>query len=115
MFIVNKIAATPAWCLLSSACTVWTWAILHLLTDAAGLGGRPRWLADAGRNALFAFIAGPILYALFDLVAASLAGRPFYANLGTSFDLGFWRSLLFAVGVTWFTGWLWRRGWSLKL
>jgi hypothetical protein len=115
MFIVNKNAATPAWCLLSSACTLWLWAALHLLTDAAGRGGRPRWVADAGRNALLAFIAGPILYAGIELVSALLGGWHFYALLGTPFNLGLARSLVFALGVAGLIGWLWRRGWTLKL
>jgi heparan-alpha-glucosaminide N-acetyltransferase len=115
MFIINKIAATPPWCLLSSACTIWIWAGIHRVTDASGFGGRPRLLADAGRNALLAFIAGPIGYATVDLVAWLAGGWDFYAQLGNSFGTGLWRSLAFALGVTWLTGWLWRRGWTLKL
>jgi hypothetical protein len=115
MFIVNKIAATPAWCLLSSAWTIWAWAGLHLWTDVLGLGGRPRPLADAGRNALFAFIAGPILYAGLDLLADLAGGWNPYADLGGTFAAGLCRSLAFALAVTWLTGWLWQRGWVLKL
>lgn len=115
MFIVNKNAATPAWCLLSSAYTLWLWAGLHLVTDAAGRGGRPRWVADAGRNALLAFMAGPILYAAIELVSALLGGWHFYALLGTHFNVGLGRSLVFALGAAGLIGWLWRRGWTLKL
>ena len=115
MFIVNKNAATPVWCLLSSAWTLWAWAGLHFWTDVIGLGGRPRPLADAGRNALFAFIAGPILYSGLDLLADLAGGWNLYSNVGGTFAVGFWRSLAFALAVTWLTGWLWRRGWRLKL
>jgi predicted acyltransferase len=115
MFIVNKNAATPAWCLLSSAYTLWLWAGIHLVTDAAGRGGRPRWVADAGRNALSAFMAGPILYAVIELVSALLGGWHFYALLGTHFNVGLGRSLAFALGTAGLIGWLWRRGWTLKL
>ncbi len=115
MFIINKIAATPPWCLLSSALTLWAWALLHLLTDAVGLGGRPRILADAGRNALFAFVAAPVIYAVVDLVSGLTGGWDPYFHLSQNFATGVWRSLIFALAVTWLTGWLPRRGWTLRL
>ncbi|MFH1569148.1 MAG: DUF5009 domain-containing protein, partial [Gemmatimonadota bacterium] len=68
MFIFNKNAATPPWCLVSSAITAALWVAVYWLVDARGWR---RWTAvvePAGRNALFAYILAPILYALFPLL-----------------------------------------------
>ena len=66
--------------------------------------GWTRVVEPAGRNALFAYILAPILYALFPLLAQLLGGFDLHAWMGQSFALGFWRSLAFAVGVTWLAG-----------
>lgn len=104
MFIINKIFATPPWCLWSSAITVWVWVGIYWLMDVRG--GK-RWavaVEPAGHNSLFAFILAPILYSAFALLAVVLGGFDFYAWLGDSFALGFWRSLLFAFAMTWLAG-----------
>ena len=111
MFIVNKIAATPPWCLWSSAITVWIWAAIYWLLDVRR---RSRWsgpLQEAGQNALLAYLLAPVFYALFTLL--SVAGL--YGALGARFATGFWRSLLFALAVTWLAAVLRRRRFVLKL
>jgi heparan-alpha-glucosaminide N-acetyltransferase len=115
MFIINKIAATPPWCLMSAAWTMWMWTGLYACTDTIGFTGRAGLLKAAGQNALFAFILGPILYALLELFTSLTGGFDLYAKLGAEFTLGFWRSLGFALFATWLTGLLWRRGWGMKL
>ncbi len=115
MFIINKIFATPPWCLWSSAITVWVWVGIYWLMDVRG---RKRWavaVEPAGKNSLFAFILAPILYSAFALLAVVLGGFDFYAWLGDSFALGFWRSLLFAFAMTWLAGGLRHVGVRLKL
>jgi hypothetical protein len=116
MFTYNKIAATPPWCLMSAAWTVWLLAGLQALAPATRDGVGPgAYVAAAGRNALFAFILGPILYALIELGPLLLGGSDVYSRLGASFSIGLWRSLALAAGATWLTGWLGRRGWGLRL
>ena len=104
MFICNKNAATPPWCLLSSAYMVWVWVAVYGLVDVCHLRRWTRVVEPAGRNALFAYILAPILYALFPLLAGLLGGLNVHAWLGQSFPLGFWRSLVFALAVTWLAG-----------
>jgi heparan-alpha-glucosaminide N-acetyltransferase len=114
MFIINKIAATPPWCLLSSAWTVCVWVGVYWLMDVRGWR---RWavpVAPAGSNALFAYVLAPILGALFSLVAIPL-GFNFYGMVGKSFAIGFWRSVVFAFAVTWLAGGLRRLGIWLRL
>jgi heparan-alpha-glucosaminide N-acetyltransferase len=115
MFIINKIFATPSWCLWSSAITVWIWVAIYWLMNVQGWTRWSRIIEPAGQNPLFAYILAPILYAVFALIALVL-GRPnFYEILGSSFAVGFWRSVLFAFFVTWLAGGLRRAGLQVKL
>ncbi len=114
MFIINKIAATPPWCLLSSAFTVWVWVLVYWLIDVRGWKGWAVVVAPAGSNALFAYILAPIIGCLITLLS-SAAGFNFYARLGESFPVGFWRAVVFAFAVTWLAGGLRRVGVWLKL
>jgi hypothetical protein len=114
MFIINKIAATPAWCLLSSAFTVWIWVAAYWLLDVKGWKRWARIVEPAGSNALFAYVLAPII-GLFLAILAIPLGVNTYARLGETFAVGFWRSLLFAFAVTWLAGWLRRLGINLRL
>jgi predicted acyltransferase len=114
-FIINKIAATPPWCLWSAAITVWSWAALHWLLAA---GGAARWagvLERAGQNALFAYIAAPIFYSALALSTRALAIPNLYWQFGGSFATGFLRSLALALLVTWLAAAMRRRGVVLRL
>ncbi len=115
MFIINKILATPPWCLWSSAIMTWIWVIVYWLVDVKGWKTWAIIVRPAGANALFAYILAPVVYALFDLFSMLFGGFNFYHWLGQDFAIGFWRSLLFAFGVTWLAGGLRRIGIVLKL
>ena len=115
MFIINKNLGTPPWCLLSSAIFAWIWALLYWLIDVRGW---KRWAAplkSAGANALLAFILAPIFYTLFALLAKVFGGMNFYAELGNNFSVGLLRAIVFALVLTWMTGFLRRAGAWLKL
>lgn len=111
MFFYNKNAATPAWCLLSSAWTAWVFAGVYWLVDWRGIRKGSGWLAAAGQNALFAFIVGPIAYALVTLPGLV---TPF-SWLGARFSTGLARSVIFAVAAAWLTAFFQRRRLALKL
>jgi predicted acyltransferase len=115
MFIINKIFATPPWCLWCSAITTWLWVAIYWLMDVRGWQRWAVWLEPAGQNPLFAYVLAPVLYALFALSAMLLGKGNFYEALGGSFAIGFWRSIIFAFAVTWLAGGLRRAGVQLKL
>jgi len=115
MFIINKIFATPAWCLWSSAITTWVWMALYWLLDVRRWQGWAALLESAGQNALVAYILAPILYAVFELLALALHQPNYFDELGHSFAMGFWRSIVFAFVVTWLAGQLRRAGVLLRL
>jgi predicted acyltransferase len=115
MFIINKIFATPPWCLWCSAITLWIWMVLYWLIDVRN---NRRWAAPwefAGQNALLAYILAPILTTLFEILAATLRVTNYYAELGNDVGSGLARSLIFAVAVTLMAGLLRRGGIVLRL
>ena len=62
-----------------------------------------------------AWSLGATMFSAFGLLAPAFSGFDFYAWLGKSFAVGFWRSLVFAFGVAWLVGGLKRAGVRLKL
>ena len=115
MFIYNKNAATPPWCLVTSGWTALIFALCYWLADARGLVRGTRTLTAAGQNALFAFILGPIAYLLIGLLPPMAGGRNPYWAVGAVFASGFFRALLFALLGIWFTALLHRRGRYLRM
>jgi predicted acyltransferase len=99
LYGINKIAATPSWCLWSSAFTCWTWALLSWLIDDR------RWsvwtwpLRAAGENALTAFLLHPIV-----LHALSLTGTAKYLHFGEGPGPAIARSAAMAIAVLILTG-----------
>jgi predicted acyltransferase len=64
---INKIAATPTWCLWSAGLTCLVWLVLYLLLDVAGLGGWSAPVRAAGANPLVAYFLHPIVLGLVSL------------------------------------------------
>lgn len=115
MFYYNKIAATPPWCLMSSAFTALIWAILYWLIEVRGLNLWVGTLAAAGQNALFAFILGPIFYNLIWLLPGLWGGFSPWGWLGSSFWIGLFRSTAFAVGCIYVCAVLRKKGFALRV
>jgi heparan-alpha-glucosaminide N-acetyltransferase len=95
-FWVNKVLATPPWCLLSSAITAVCWLGIFALTDLKGWRRWPKAVSIAGENALLCYLMAPFLLSLFALSAPLFAGNNFYEKLGESTVIGFIRSTVFA-------------------
>jgi predicted acyltransferase len=66
---INKIAATPTWCLWSAALTCLTWIVLYCLLDMLRIGGWDLVLRGAGANPLVAYFLHPIIVELLGLTA----------------------------------------------
>lgn len=115
MFIYNKNAATPPWCLVTSGWTALIFALCYWLADAHGQMRGTRTLVAAGQNALFAFILGPIAYLLIGVLPPLAGGRNLYWALGAGVTPGFFRALMFALLGVWFTALLHRRGRYLRM
>lgn len=116
MFIINKNLATPPWCLISAAYTVWIWVFIYWLMDVKGIKKWAIVLRPAGENPLFAYILQPLIYNLFILLALYMPNNiNFHAKLGEYFWLGLFRAVIFAFLVTWITGYLKKVGIRLKL
>ncbi|RPI00514.1 MAG: DUF5009 domain-containing protein [Calditrichaeota bacterium] len=115
MFIYNKIAATPPWCLISSAWTALIWTAVYWVIEVKGIRFGSNVLKSAGQNALFAFILGPIVYTLLDISAAAFSGFSLWGWLGSAFISGLARSLIFAAAAVGLTAWMQRRGLALRI
>ncbi len=66
---INKIGATPTWCLWSAALTCATWILLYLLLDVAGFRWWSILVRPAGSNPLLAYFLHPIV-----VIGMGLAG-----------------------------------------
>jgi heparan-alpha-glucosaminide N-acetyltransferase len=113
MFIINKIQATIPWCLFTSAITLGVWIFIYWVMDVKGWKKWAKIVEPAGKNPLFAYILAPVFHSIFALIA--LSGFDFWAKLGSSFPVGFMRSLVFAFAMTFVAGWLRKIGVWLKL
>ncbi len=111
MFIFNKNAATPPWCLVSSAITAVAWLGTQWLVDVRMLGRATKLLTLAGQNALLAYILAPAIYAFMRLTHIELI----YGGVGNSFPTGFLRSIAWAFLLVWLIALLRRRNVQLKI
>ena len=115
MFIVNKILATPPWCLWSSAITATVWAALYWLIDVRQWTRWTDFLAPAGQNPLTAYLLAPVFDSVFVILSEATGVPNLYAELAARFSTGLIRSALFALLVVWLTGRLRRIGVQLAL
>jgi heparan-alpha-glucosaminide N-acetyltransferase len=95
IFTVNKMQATVPWALYSAAATAAAWVVLFVLADVQRIRRWPAAIQLAGENALAAYLLPGLLLALVAL-AAGLAGRDLYAEIGAHPVPGMIRALVFA-------------------
>ena len=115
VFWVNKVMATPAWCLISGGLTAIVWAILLLIVDNAGWRRWPSAVTIAGEQALLIYLIVPLLSSLLALSAPLFGGENPYVELGGSLLWGTVRSIVFAWIAVGLAGWLRTRGLRLRL
>ena len=115
VFWINKVMATPAWCLISGGLTAIVWAVLLLVVDQAGWRRWPPAVTIAGEQALLIYLIAPLLGSLLALSTPVFGGENPYAELGGDLLLGTARSIVFAWVVVRLAGWLRTRGLRLRL
>jgi heparan-alpha-glucosaminide N-acetyltransferase len=115
VFIYNKISSTPPTGLLTAALVSWLWAAVYVLVDVHGWQRWARPLASPGRNALFIFVLGPILYYILWWSPAILGGFEPHGALGSPFALGLARAIGWTVLVAWLAQVLRRAGVTLRV
>jgi heparan-alpha-glucosaminide N-acetyltransferase len=111
---INKIRATPSWCLYCAAITAAAWALLYWLMDMRGHRGWSHLFQPAGANPLLAYLLHPFLYLLVGLAGGrALETAFFYHGLPAVFAvIG---SLVMAFAVVQATGWTAHAGYRLKV
>ena len=110
---INKIAATPAWCLWSAALTCATWMLLYLVMDVKGIRGWDILVRLAGANPLLAYFLHPVLVALIGVVGLY---NPLLSYQGSSNPTtAVAGSLCMALTVCILTGLLGRLGLRVRL
>jgi heparan-alpha-glucosaminide N-acetyltransferase len=111
---INKIRATPAWCLYCAAITTLIWNCLYWLMDVRGVRAWGRFVEPAGENPLLAYLLHPFLSLVVGVVGGRLASTIFfYQELSmVPAALG---SLMMAFVVVQATGWIAHAGYRLKV
>jgi heparan-alpha-glucosaminide N-acetyltransferase len=111
LYGLNKIRATPSWCLVSAAIATAAWMILYWRLDLCGRGGWTRWVRPAGANPLLAYLLHPLLY-----LVADVAGLPidFYHGSNLPVAVNIAGSAVMAIAVVQITGLIARTGYRLK-
>jgi predicted acyltransferase len=114
-FWINKVMATPAWCLIAGGLTAIVWAALLIVVERAGWARWPAAVTIAGEQALLIYLLAPLLASLLALSAPLTGGQNLYAALGRPLLVGTVRSIMFAWVVVRLAGWLRARGLRLRL
>ncbi|WP_337175801.1 DUF5009 domain-containing protein [Paludisphaera sp.] len=110
---INKIAATPTWCLWSAGLAVLLWLSLYLIIDVAGRRGWTAVVRPAGANPLIAFFLHPIVLAGLSMAGPSRAVLGY--KLSASPGVVVAGSLVMALSVCALTGLLARAGLRVRL
>jgi heparan-alpha-glucosaminide N-acetyltransferase len=113
---INKIRATPSWCLFCAAITSAAWGFLCWLMDSRGHRGWSRVFSPAGANPLLAYLLHPFVGFLVALAGQrALSIVFFYRDPGLPAIVAVAGSLAMAFAVVQATGWIARAGYRLKV
>jgi predicted acyltransferase len=110
---INKIGATPTWCLWCAALACLVWVLLYLLIDVAGIR---RWsivIRPAGANPLVAYFLHPIVLALVSCVGLEKTLLAYKASADPGVVMA--GSLGMALFICLLTGLLGRVGLRMRL
>lgn len=111
---INKIQATPAWCLYCASITTAAWALLFWLMDIRGHRGWARVVQPAGANPLLAYLLHPFFCMVVWVIGGPVASVLFYYRTLPA-PLAVLGSLIMALAVVQATGRIARAGYRLKV
>jgi predicted acyltransferase len=113
--IINKNMGTPPWCLFSAAITAVCLVIISWLVDRNRHPQRESAAELAGRNALFAYILAPFVYACFAWISDLTGTTNLMSLLASPFPVGLGRAIALSLLVMGVAAWLSKRGIALKI
>lgn len=111
LYGINKIQATPAWCLLCSSLTALTWAALYWIMDVRGLRTWSVIVRPAGANPLMAYILHPFVFTIASFIGLHLA---FYKRPDLPVAVSILGCLAMAFAIVGLSGLIGRLGYRLK-
>jgi predicted acyltransferase len=111
-FGINKIHATPTWCLLCAGITTVAWIFLSWRIDVHQHRALVRIVGPAGANPLLAYLLHPLLFMLAGLLNFPLG---FYRSASWPLPVSLAGSLAMALLVVQLTGSIARTGYRLKV
>ena len=111
LFGINKIRATPAWCLLCASLTTLTWAALYWIMDVRKYRAWSLIVRPAGMNPLTAYILHPWIY-----IVAGFLHLPiwFYKSSELPVIVTVFGCLAMAFTIVGLTGLIGRLGYRMK-
>jgi predicted acyltransferase len=113
---INKIRATPAWCLYCASLTTAVWVVLYWLMDLRGVRSWGRLVEPAGANPLLAYLLHPLVFLLAGLGGERVSSALFfYKSPEHPALVAVIGSLLMALLIVQATGWVARAGFRLKV
>jgi predicted acyltransferase len=110
---INKIAATPTWCLWSAGMTCAAWIVLYLILDVWSVRGWTVLLRPAGANPLMAYFLHPILVELIGILGLGDLVLAYQSSVNPYIVTG--GSALMALFICAATGLFGRLGLSVRL
>lgn len=110
---INKIGATPTWCLWCAALGCLTWVLLYLLLDVARVPGWVIPVRPAGANPLVAYLLHPIILGVISVAGLAETVLAYKASPDPWVVVG--GSLGMAAVVCAAAGLLWRLGVRMRL
>lgn len=108
LYGINKVKATPAWCLYCSAICCVVYVFLYWLMDLKSVIRWSNFVKPAGANPLLAYILPAIVYALLAILGIQFLNQ--YLNSGL---VGIIRSLVFSLAIVTLAGLFYR--WRVRL
>jgi predicted acyltransferase len=111
LFGINKIRATPAWCLLCASLTATAWAALYWIMDVHKHRAWSSIVQPAGANPLMAYLLHPMVFLIADLARVPLG---FYKSPSLPVFVNILGCLIMAVAIVSLTGLISRLGLRMK-